>query len=242
MQSSNNNKLTSDVSLFGLCYFGDGATIAKLPLFNILVSSAYLPAVCKEIVNCSEQMEQAGRKKDASYLALLFYKYIEETGTKNCNLLIFDGAANVQKAGQDIGWKYLRISTIHGIKHVASLLFKDCASIVVIEIIIKYCKVLYTYFGSGSRHASYAIFFAIAKHNNGGKKIGLIKVVDTQMGYHFIALLQLLQLKASIEQTIVSNSFLHLKLKGAKELVAVLKQDTFLNMVVTILKALFLVL
>ena len=59
-------------------------------------------------------MAKAGGKKDATYLAKLFYPHIEQLGKKNVDLIIFDGTKNVQKAGNVVESKYLRVSCIHG--------------------------------------------------------------------------------------------------------------------------------
>jgi len=63
--------ITLDCNIYGVAFFGDGATIKKVPLINCLVSGAHLPAACLEIVNCSAHLVE-GRKKLQSTLLSSF--------------------------------------------------------------------------------------------------------------------------------------------------------------------------
>ena len=121
-----------------------------------------MAASCREIVNCSKQMAAAGGKKDAYYLSSLCILHIEELG--NIDLVIFDGASNVQKAGDILASKYPRISCIHDAEHVASLFFKDAGKIPIISVTIKFYEIIYGFFGSGSRNSTYAIYMENAKN------------------------------------------------------------------------------
>jgi hypothetical protein len=56
-------------------------------------------------------------KSSASRSILHSYKIVD--------LLLFDGASNVQKAAQLVSVAYPRITVIHGAEHVVSLFFKD---------------------------------------------------------------------------------------------------------------------
>jgi hypothetical protein len=56
---------------FGLTLYGDGATVKKMPLLNILASGYGVPAAVLEIVDCTGHMAEGG-KKDATYIASLF--------------------------------------------------------------------------------------------------------------------------------------------------------------------------
>ena len=99
--------VVKDADVYGITFFGDGATVRKSPLINILVSSVYLPVGCLAIVNCSGHLESNGRK-DAAYISDLFLPYISEmeSSVPNCtDLVIFDGASNVQKAHRRPGKK-----------------------------------------------------------------------------------------------------------------------------------------
>lgn len=69
-------RLNKDIDIFGVSFYGDGATIKKLPLINILASGAHIPACVIEIVDCSKHLEGGG-KKDASYISSLFRPHID---------------------------------------------------------------------------------------------------------------------------------------------------------------------
>ena len=57
--------------------FGDGATIKKMPLINLLYAGIHEPAAVLDIVN-SHKILAEGRKKDAPYIADLFDRYIQK--------------------------------------------------------------------------------------------------------------------------------------------------------------------
>jgi len=115
--------LEKEADVYGVAFFGDGATIQKMPFLNILCSGIHIPAACLEIVDCTKHLE-AGSKKDAKYIANLFLPFIDKFEKKIPNtvdLALFDGAANVQKAGEVLAALYPWISVLHGAEHVMSL-------------------------------------------------------------------------------------------------------------------------
>lgn len=201
---------TKDADVYGITFFGDAATVKKAPLINILVSSVYLPAGCLSIVDCSGHLQNDGRK-DASYISDLFLPHITEMETlvPNCtDLVIFDGASNVQKAGKLLEAKFPHISVIHGAEHVISLFYGDVFRLKQFDMLKKMNRIIYRYFGSGSMHSPYAIFSKHSKEHNNGKSIGLVRASDTRMGGHVISMLRTLRLKQSLISTISSASFL----------------------------------
>jgi hypothetical protein len=78
-----------------------------------------------------------GGKKDVKYIAELLKRIIsriEETKDPNnqktdhrgvVDLLLFDGASNVQNAANLVSITYPCITVVHGAEHVVSLFFKD---------------------------------------------------------------------------------------------------------------------
>jgi hypothetical protein len=63
------DKLLKEASVFGLSFLGDGTTIKRMPLMNVLAMSATVPPVTIAITDCSAHMEEGG-KKDAVYVAV----------------------------------------------------------------------------------------------------------------------------------------------------------------------------
>ena len=93
--------LLKDAEHYGLTLYGDGATVKKMPLINILASGAHLTTAVLDIMDCSKHMCKGG-KKDAVYIAELFLPHLMKLDPemKHVDLFYFDGATNVQKAGQ----------------------------------------------------------------------------------------------------------------------------------------------
>jgi hypothetical protein len=122
--------LQKEADVYGITFFGDATTVKKSPLINILASSVHLSVGCLRIVDCSEHLESDG-KKDAAYISELFLPHIlemEKTTPRCTDLIIFDGASNVQKAGSLLEAKFPHISVIHGAEHVISLFYHDVFS------------------------------------------------------------------------------------------------------------------
>jgi hypothetical protein len=101
-----------------------------MPLVNILGSGAHLTTAVLDIVDCTGHMAEGG-KKDAAYLAGLCFPHLEKLDPeqKLLDLILFDGASNVQKAGQIIEAKYERATVLQGAEHVVSLFFGDIAKV-----------------------------------------------------------------------------------------------------------------
>jgi len=75
--------------------------VEKKALLNVLASGVYLPSACLEIIDCTGHLE-AGGKKDAKYIANHFLPLIKQFELESENMVdlaLFDGASNVQKAG-----------------------------------------------------------------------------------------------------------------------------------------------
>ena len=75
------SKLAAEAEVFGLAMFGDGATIRKMPLINILASGAHCSSGLLEIVDCTKH-HAAGGSKTAEYIAGLMKPHVEKLGPK----------------------------------------------------------------------------------------------------------------------------------------------------------------
>jgi hypothetical protein len=128
-------QLMTDANYYGLCLYGDGATVHKMPLTNILGSGAHLTTAVLEIVDCTGHLEDGG-KKSATYIAQLFMPHMEilDPDKTVVDLLYFDGASNVQKAGDIICARYPRATCLQGSEHVVSLFFSDIAQVKQIKV------------------------------------------------------------------------------------------------------------
>ena len=74
-QEKDKEKLHNQDDVFGLQILGDGATIGKKPLLNVVAQGAHMPASCQQIVDCADHLELGG-KKDAQFTANQFIPFI----------------------------------------------------------------------------------------------------------------------------------------------------------------------
>jgi hypothetical protein len=218
LMSANRSKLIEDIDVFGLTFYGDGATVRKMPLINILASGGHLHTAVMEIVDATEQMQSAG-KKDARYLASLFrphIDYFEKTYPNSVDYCTMDGAGSVQKAAHVLNARYPRIFVTHGAEHVISLFFQDCFKLPIVNTLHKIERKAYKLFGSGAQHAPYAIFQKYCKLINNGKSIGLIRPAGNRMAGAAIALMRAYRLKNAFINTLNSHEFISLKVRQKK--------------------------
>jgi hypothetical protein len=84
--------LLRDAEVFGLCLFGDGTTVKRMPLISTLCSGVHERTSVLEIVDCTSHMT-AGGKKDARYIAKLFEPHMEllDKNKMVVDLLFFNG-------------------------------------------------------------------------------------------------------------------------------------------------------
>lgn len=153
-------QLTKQKEYFGLGFYGDGATIRKIPFMNVMACGAFESAAVLDIHDCSKHLS-TGKKKDAAYIANdLFVPWIKkiDPGGRNTDIVFFDGASNVQKAGEVLAGHFPRISVVHGAEHVVSLFFKDVAALPPMKTLIRVYKQAYRVFGTCAMHAPYTIF------------------------------------------------------------------------------------
>ncbi len=136
-------KLLIDMADFGLTVFGDGATIVKCLLTNILfageifcvmyllfchchefhkiffitlfLTGSYEYQVLMDVMDLSKHMAEGGIK-DAKYLAKQINPVVLLTDPHQVlfNTATFDGAGNVQQGGQAIAARFPFVITIYG--------------------------------------------------------------------------------------------------------------------------------
>ena len=117
-----------DSNIFGVAFFGDGATIHKCPLVNVFASSFHVPAMIRSIVECIKRLLE-GEAKDGSFISSLFLAVLEacDNITHKTAIVFFDGGSNFQLAERIMQVAYPMITIVHGLEHVLSLLFEDIA-------------------------------------------------------------------------------------------------------------------
>ena len=117
-------QLMVDSDIFGIAFFGDAATIHKCPLMNLFASSFHCPAVLMTIVDCTERLVE-GEKKDGAFISSVFLQVVEKLDMmkSKVDVLFFDGRSNFQLAGRIIQAKFPRVTVVHGLEHMLSLMF-----------------------------------------------------------------------------------------------------------------------
>jgi hypothetical protein len=233
--------LLKEAEIYGLSIYGDGATIRRMPLINVLAAGVHNPAAVLEIANCTKQMED-GKKKDATYIAGLFKPHIEEFEKvkKDCvDCAFFDGASNVQKAGEIMEAKYPRITVMHGAEHVVSLFYADIFKIPEFLLLKKFNRLLYKFFGSGSMHLPYALFQKQSKAHNNGRNVGFIRSSDTRMGGHVISMMRSLRLKDALMSTVGTAEFLQGKIRIDRKHLSLVKSHEYWDIMRILVRAVF---
>ena len=129
----------------------------------------------------------------------------EEISKHSVDLIIFDGASNVQGAGHILGAYYPRTTTIKGGEHVVALFFNDLFAVVKEFRLLKaFNNSLYNLFG-GTRHVAGQTFAKFSKAENKGRPVGLLRAADTRMAGHAISLMRTLRLSNVIKQCVISR-------------------------------------
>ena len=100
---------------------------------------------------------------------------------------MFDGASNVQLAGELLKIHYPNITVMRGVEHTVNLFFNDVSKILVFNQIITAHKEIYNLFGSRIYHKPHSVFKSKSYefHN---RNIGLFSGNDTRMGGYFIGM------------------------------------------------------
>ena len=126
----NTTTLLRAAHTWGTSWMGDGATVKKMPLINVLGMSGNSHPVVVAVNDCTEHMA-AGGKKDASYISAIFEDKVGEYDPtkEHTDLFFFDGASNVQKGGDILCEKYPRAYCLHAGEHVVALFFSDIAKL-----------------------------------------------------------------------------------------------------------------
>jgi len=135
IRKENDKHLLTEADVYGMQVLGDGETIKKDPLFNVLAATRGSFPTLLAVHDCSDHMAQGG-KKDAWFISKVFREEMEKLDPMKdrFDLYIVDGASNVQAAGEIISSYFPRVSTVHGSEHLVSLIFSDIAKIPVVRV------------------------------------------------------------------------------------------------------------
>ncbi len=172
-----------------------------------------------EIAYCTAHLAQGG-KKNAKYIAKIIMPLIQlmeseedmhkKTSPGIVDLVFFDGASNVQNAGEILRVFNPCVTVRHGAKHVALLFFSDVYTRVKdFQRLSAFAKKIHNIFGL-VRHSPLAMFKKYSRQHNHGVYLGFIKPSKCWMAGEHIAILRLLRLKNALKSTIASKEFIDL--------------------------------
>ena len=121
-------------------------------------------------------------------------------------VVMFDGASNVQLAGELLKIHYPKISVMRGVEHTVSLFFNNVSKIPVVNQMITAHKAIYNLLGSGIYHKPHSIFKSKSYefHN---RNIGLFSRNDTSMAGYFIGMHRYLRMRKALLATVSSAEF-----------------------------------
>ncbi len=142
--------------------------------------------------------------------------WIEETKDPNnkktdhqgvVDLVLFDGACNVQNARKLVSITYLCITVVHGAKRVVLLFSKDIfTKMPVFQCLSQFTKWYRKIFGS-TCHGPHATLKEHSIMHNNHIYIGFIKISERCMARELIGLRRLLRLRDILRATIASKEF-----------------------------------
>mmetsp|Transcript_4529 Transcript_4529/g.9435 ORF Transcript_4529/g.9435 Transcript_4529/m.9435 type:complete len:217 (-) Transcript_4529:1547-2197(-) len=200
-----------DAELFGLTAMGDGATICKYPLTNVLFAGGYEHQALIDVIDSSDHMA-AGGVKDARYIASKIMPLMENIDPKKelFDMVVFNGAANVQKAGRVIAVRFPKVIVCKGTEQIGSLFLTKAFKEAPLELLKTWTSILRNIFGS-TRHAEHAMFRQCAKEHTKGVLVSFTRVAGTRMCGHLIAALRLLRLKPALLACVHTPEFLRAK-------------------------------
>ena len=114
-------KLIGEAPLSGFTLLGDGASIRKISLVNIIASNPGKESCMLDVVDCSEHIIAEDGRKDAWYIAKMFLTVLRERDPNKqyCDMVVFDGASNCyQKGARLIEEHYPWVTDVcRGIEH-----------------------------------------------------------------------------------------------------------------------------
>ena len=142
-----------------MLFLGDGATISRCPLLNILDSAKNIPVSVLKIVDCQGHLAD-DNKKDGTFIGNQFLNHMKEIDPAKTllDIVMFDGASNVQISGRLLKVHYPNLKVMCVVEHTMSLFFNDVLKILILNQMISVQKMIYVIFGSCIYHKPRYIF------------------------------------------------------------------------------------
>jgi hypothetical protein len=116
--------------MYGICLYGNYATIKQKPFLSILVTLVKELSFILGIANAKDDL-QLGGKKDSTYVANCFLPGCKTLDPQNklLDCVFFDGMGDVQKVGHILADRNPCKFVLHGVEHVVVLFCKYVAKL-----------------------------------------------------------------------------------------------------------------
>ena len=120
--------------ILGFLFPGDGATISRNPLFNILVSRKNIPVAVLEIIYCQGHLADGG-KKDGTFMCNIFIDHMKKIDPNKTitYVVMFDGALSVQLGGELMKIHYSNLTVMHVVENTDSIFLNDYSKISIVN-------------------------------------------------------------------------------------------------------------
>ena len=114
--------IQKEAEIFGLLFLGDGAKISRCPLLNILASANNITVSVLKIVDYKGHLADGNKNRWKIHL-LSFLNHMREIdpGKKLIDIVMFDGASNVQLGENILKVHYPKLTVMRGVEHTVSL-------------------------------------------------------------------------------------------------------------------------
>ena len=99
---------------------------------------------------------------------------------KLTDIVMFDGASNVQRGGKLLKVHYTKLTVMRGVEQTVSLFFNDVSKIPIVNQMISAHKMIYNIFGYGIYHKPHSIFKSKFQYFH-NRNIGLFSGNETRM-------------------------------------------------------------
>ena len=148
-------------------------------------------------------------KKYGTLICNRFLNHMKEIdpSKKLSDIVMFDGALNVQLTGRLLKAHYPKLTVMHGVEHTVLLFFNDVSKITIVNQMISSHKMIYNIFDSGIYHKPHYIFkYEYQELQN--RNIDLFSGNETRMDGYFMGMHIDLRIWKLLQANISSAEFI----------------------------------
>ena len=116
--------IKNEAEIFGLSFLGDGGTISRFTLLNMLYSAKNIPVAVLKIVDCWGHLADRNKKYETN-ICNHFLNHMREIDPKKTftDIVMFGGSLNVQLGGKLLKVHYPKLTVMRGFEHTVLLFF-----------------------------------------------------------------------------------------------------------------------